>query len=180
MRCKITGSLKRLPVKGACPECGTPGVRLTGKGFVGAHDVRADLGEGPQISITDDGTSHGAPHDAAVKRETEAARERVQQGVKPLGKTRTGESSTVDPVNTTGHGRGPALVRGRNMDARQPTRWNPKTREREVSSIGTMGGNLGRVHLDDPEPRDKGRRTPSQRNNYRKRMRREAAKRKGA
>jgi len=73
---------------------------------------------------------------------------------------------------------GGPLVKGRNMEPVQPTRRNPKTGEREVSSLGTMSGPLGRERIDRTlmDPKDKGRRTPSQRANYRRKMRRLAAK----
>ena len=67
---------------------------------------------------------------------------------------------------------GPALVQGRNMGPAQPKRRNPKTGELEVSGIGTMGGNLGREKLDRmvADQRDKGRFTPSQRRNWRRKQ----------
>lgn len=176
-KCVVTGVQKRRPAAGgACPVCGTRDVPVTGKGFVGAHVVRPDLGEGVRVPETDSGNFVGTPRDAAIRREEDAAADRNREGVKPRGKTRIGESAAPDPVATSQHGRGPALVRGRDTEPVQPRWYNPKTRQYEVSSIGTMGGNLGRLHVDGmilPE-RPKARRTPSQRSNYRAKMRRQA------
>lgn len=73
---------------------------------------------------------------------------------------------------------GAPLVKGRNMAPIQPMRRNKRTGEMETSSIGTMGGSLGRERIDREllDERDKGHRTPSQRANYRRKMRRLAAK----
>lgn len=73
---------------------------------------------------------------------------------------------------------GAPLVKGRNMPPVQPMRRNKATGQLEPSSIGTMGGNIGRERLDREvaDPRPVPHRTPSQRSNYRRKMRRLAAK----
>lgn len=137
VKCKITGTQKRKPnLDGSCPECLTPEVKITGKGFVAAHDVKIDLGQGPQIPITDEGTRVGDPRDAAVRREVESRQDKAQH--KPV------QTSIPDPVETTGHGRAPVLVRGTDMAPVQKMRRNPGTREIEPASRGTMAGPLGR------------------------------------
>lgn len=136
-KCKITGTQKRKPnLDGSCPECLTPEVKTTGKGFVAAHDVKIALGEGPQIPVTDEGTRVGDPRDAAVRRELEARKDKAQH--KPV------QTSLPDPVETTGHGRAPVLVRGTDMAPVQKMRRNPQTRAIEPASRGTMSGPLGR------------------------------------
>lgn len=108
VRCKITGTQKRLPEKGACPECATPDVKLTGKGFVAAHDVKIPLGDGPQIKITDDGSPVGDPRDAAVRREIDGVK--IRTGKQPLPVASMMDAASVH--------RGPTLVRGRSMPTR--------------------------------------------------------------
>lgn len=110
VRCKVNGNAKLEPTDtGACPECLTPDVPTTGKGFVGAHDVKLSLGEGPQVPVTDEGTRVGDPRDAAVRRELDAIEIRKGEVAVPAAEHK-------DPVETTGHGRGPVLVRGRAME----------------------------------------------------------------
>lgn len=67
---------------------------------------------------------------------------------------------------------------GANMRPVQPMRRNPKTKQLEVSSRGTMGGALGpdrpdRSIVGGP---DKGRFTPSQRRNWRRKQQRDGLK----
>lgn len=72
---------------------------------------------------------------------------------------------------------GAPMVKGRNMAPVQPMRRNKATGQLEPSSIGTMGGNVGRERIDRTlVDQPKAHRTPSQRSNYRKKMRRLAAK----
>lgn len=161
IKCKITGKHKRLPTdKGACPECTTPEVKLTGKGFVGAHDVKIHLGDGPQIAITDEGSRVGDPRDAAVRREVEG--NKIRAGVET-----TPRADVPDPVMTTGHGRGPTLVKGRNMPPVQ-------AQTGFAAAAGTMYGPLGRERFDREiiGERPKAHRTASQRSNWRKKQRR--------
>jgi hypothetical protein len=125
VRCKINGNAKLAPGdKGECPECLTPDVPTTGKGFVGAHDVKLSLGEGPQIPVTDEGTRVGDPRDAAVRRELDAVE--VRKGEVPV------PAACTDPVEATGHGRGPVLVRGRAME--------PFAGEMALFPVGTPEG----------------------------------------
>lgn len=145
VKCKINGKHKRAPEKGACPECLTPDVPVTGKGFVGAHDVKADLGEGPQIPVTDAGSHVGDPRDAAVRREVEgrvvaepvtvrydaASRAYVHGNLTPRR-----DASVADPVEARGHGRAPVLVRGRAMAPVQP-------QGGYAAAAGTMAGPIG-------------------------------------
>jgi hypothetical protein len=157
-KCEINGNAKREPNKdGACPECLTPDVPVTKKGFVGAHNVKIDLGDGPQIPVTDEGTRVGDPRDAAVRREIESIK--VKTGARPADK-----DSVADPVITTGHNRGPAMVRGRDMPPVQPQRgW--------AASAGTMYGPIGRERIDPhlvdfPQPK----RTNAQKRKFRARQ----------
>lgn len=109
IKCKINGNSRREPDdKGRCPECLTSGVPTTRKGFVGAHDVKLPLAEGPTVPVTDTGSYIGDPRDAMIRRELEGVYERT--GARKV------EDSAPDPVQTTGHGRAPVLVRGRVME----------------------------------------------------------------
>lgn len=139
-------------IRGVCPECQSV-APLTKKGFIGAHTVRGESTPGPARTAL-----------------TEKQRPAVDKGVtkSPTIGARQGEQM-VD---------GAPLVKGRAMPPVQPMRVNKATGEREVSSIGTMGGNIGRERLDRDcaDPRPVARRTPSQRSNYRAKMRRLAAK----
>jgi hypothetical protein len=138
IRCKITGKHKVQPAdNGSCPQCTTTGVPLTQKGFVGAHNVNVSLGEGPQVPVTDEGSRVGDPRDAAVRREIEGNKIRA-------GKAALPEGGVPDPVFTTGHNRGPATYRGRDMAPVQPQRGF-------AAAAGTMHGATGRVRMDREE-----------------------------
>lgn len=131
VKCKINGTAKRKPSdKGECPECLTPDVPVTQKGFVGAHNVKINLGDGPTIPVTDTGSHVGDPRDAAVRREIEGIK--IKTGARPADK-----DSVADPVFTTGHGRAPVLVRGRDMPPVQPQKGF-------AAAAGTMHGPIGR------------------------------------
>lgn len=159
-KCKITGSNKRRPnADGSCPECATPEVKLTGKGFVASHDIMISLGDGPQIPVTDEGPRVGDPRDAAIRREVEATHIRAGNLPVPMG-------GTPDPVMTTGHGRGPTLVRGRSMAPVQPQRGY-------AAAAGTMAGNLGRERFDREviaDPSRKPKRSKASKRRYRTRQ----------
>lgn len=158
IRCKITGKHKMQPGEnGSCPECTTVGVPLTQKGFVGAHDVKVDLGEGPEIPVTDEGTRVGDPRDAAVRREVDANKVRA-------GKQAMPEGGVADPVITTGHNRGAAMYRGRAMrpmatkvvtypkNEERPEPAAPlDTRTGFAASAGTMYGPTGRERTEREE-----------------------------
>lgn len=153
-KCKITGTAKRKPeADGSCGECGTPDVKTTGKGFVAAHDVKVDLGDGPQIPVTDEGTRVGDPRDAAIRREVEARVSKEPVKVQYVSETRTyahgpaeprKDASASDPVITTGHNRGAAMYRGRAMAPVQPQRGY-------AASAGTMAGPIGRDRTESEE-----------------------------
>jgi hypothetical protein len=156
-KCKINGKAKRLPTdKGACPECTAPAVKLTGKGFVASHPMPLSLGEGPQVPITDEGARVGDPRDAAVRREVESLHQRARGAVPGP------EDSVPDPVVTTGHGRGPVLVRGRNMPPVQP-------QSGYAAAAGTMAGPIGRERFDREcaDPRPRARRSKAAQRRYR-------------
>jgi len=184
VKCKINASHKRLPVagteadgKGQCPECLTPDRKLTGKGFIGAHNVVLDVDTA--IPVTDEGLRVGAPRDAAVKREIEARQMRAGTRDVPQG-------GVADPVMTTGHGRGPTLVRGRETtpavreeadaswaqipaDTQVPWEIDPERREGGTRTV--LDQPLGRERFDRkittvPEP--KKRRTAAERRRYRR------------
>lgn len=134
--CKINGKAKRRPADdGSCPACTLPDVPLTGKGFIATHPMPITLGEGPQIPLTDTGTRIGDPRDAAVRREIDALHNRAQHAPAP--------TAAPDPVQTTGHGRGPVLVRGRAMQPVQPTKGY-------AAAAGTLAGSLGRERSERP------------------------------
>lgn len=160
MNCKITGKLKRKPnPDGSCPECRAPKVKLTGKGFVAAHKVPIDLGEGPQVPLTDEGARVGDPRDAMLRREIMGAKIRAGQEPLPMG-------GVADPVVTTGHGRGPVLVRGRAMDATKIT--GPRERKGDKPVSNTMSGNLGRERFDhEAVQREPAKRTKAAQRRYR-------------
>ncbi len=139
-------------IKGQCPTCQTL-APLTKNGFIGAHNVRNEPTPASP-GLTEKQTP--AIDKGATKASTIGARE---------------GNALMD---------GAPLVKGRDMPPVQPMRKNLATGEIEVSSIGTMGGGLGREHLDrqvaDERPKFKTARTDSMRNNYRKKQRRLAAK----
>lgn len=108
-KCKINGKVKRRPNgNGSCPECTLKNVPLTGKGFIGSHAMPLDLGEGPQVPVTDEGTRVGDPRDAMIRRETEAVKGRAEGAPLP----------TASMTDMAGVLRGPTLVRGRSMPTR--------------------------------------------------------------
>lgn len=167
--------------KGTCPRCLTPGIQLSKKGFIGAHKIKVDVD--PTIPVTDSGQYVGSPRDAAIKREVQGAL--VRAGTLPVPK-----ATALDPVMTTGHGRGPTLVRGRNMEARvvesgvgmapedMPCEPTPE-RDTDEPHSNTMAGNLGRPHFDpvaSSAPVVKSHRTKSSRKNWRRKQRRAASK----
>lgn len=152
VKCKINAKSALLPVpgteadgKGQCPECLTPERKLTGKGFVGAHNVV--LGVDTTIPVTDEGLRVGAPRDAAVKREIEARQMRAGTRALPMG-------GVPEPVFTTGHGRGPVLVKGRDTVPRlreAGLSWAEATDLRQDGSVRmstTLDQPLGRERFD--------------------------------
>lgn len=132
VKCKINSRAQVEPdTDGQCPECLTPDVPVTKKGFVGAHTIKLNLGEGPTVPVTDSGSPIGDPRDAMVRREVEAIH--VKTGTRPADR----DASVAEPVETTGHGRAPVLVRGRDMPPVQPT-------SGYLAAAGTLAGSLGR------------------------------------
>lgn len=166
LKCVIKAANETQPVKdtdrdglkGQCPECSTM-APLTKKGFIGAHTVR----------------NEPTPASPAL---TETTPPVINKGA---------TKADVGPRDGKQRIDGAAMVQGRDMrpfagpvcstPGETP---EPAVDQREGwnASAGTMAGNLGRVHMDSPEPRPKWERklTPSQRNNYRKKQRRQAAK----
>lgn len=143
IKCKINAYAKRRPgPKGECPECLTPDAPTSKKGYVAAHNIKINLGDGPTIPLTDHGNYIGDPRDAATRREIDAIR--TKTGARP-----TDKNAQPDPVMVTGHGRAPALVRGPAMPPTQPT-------SGYQAAAGTMAGPLGRERTE-PEPMHGGR-----------------------
>jgi len=139
-------------IKGVCPECRSV-APLTKKGFIGAHNVRGESTPGPAKTAL-----------------TEKQRPAVDKGAT--------KESTIGARDGAQHIDGAPLVKGRAMAPIQPQRRNQATGQLEISSIGTMGGNIGRERLDREcaDERPKAHRTDSQRSNWRRKQRRLAAK----
>lgn len=160
LKCVVRASNETAPVKdsdrdgikGVCPECRSL-APLTKKGFIGAHNVRGEATPGPaKTALTE--KQRPAVDKGATKEATIGARQGDQM---------------MD---------GAPLVKGRAMAPVQPQTRNKATGQLEISSIGTMGGNIGRERLDREcaDKRPKAHRSNSQRSNYRAKMRRLAAK----
>ncbi len=185
LKCKINAKAHVKPVKGTefegkgtCPECLTPGRKLTSKGFIGAHNVV--IGADSTIPVTDTGAYIGAPRDAAMKREMEGRR--ISAGLESVPHAQESDKASAH--------RGPTLIHGRDMNAVSPSDTSrliepsalssdmAPERDAEKPHSGTMEGNLGRVHFDESiiGKRDKGRRTRTQRRNWQRKQSR-AAKR---
>ena len=172
LKCKINATHKLLPVegseadgKGTCPECLTPERKLTGKGFLGAHNVV--LGVDSTIPATDTGLYDGAPRDAAVKREIEGRK--ISAGLVPVPEAQMRDAAF-------GH-RGPTLVRGRDTTPRQrdpELSWDEPTDLRangEVRKSSTLDQPLGRERFDrmiTDVPAPKRKRSASERRRYRR------------
>lgn len=195
IKCKINARSALLPVpgtesdgKGTCPECLTPDRKLTGKGFVGAHNVVLDVDT--TIPVTDEGARIGAPRDAAVRREIEGRKGGTPALRPPRRDKATGhythpvQDGAGTPVARTedvavAH-RGPTLVRGRDTAPRlrdPELSWDEPTDLRqngEVRKSTTFEQPLGRERFDrkiTDVPAPKRKRTASERRRYRRAQR---------
>lgn len=177
VKCKITGSAKRKPAEdGSCPECTLPGVKLTPKGNIATHNMPLNLGDGPQIPVTDEGTRVGDPRDAAIRREVDAIE--IRTGVTPV--------PVADSADVASVLRGPTLFRGRSMPTRvkEPdgpwaempastqVPWTVDPNRAKGGTQTSLEGNLGRERPDteafahNPKPK----RTDAQKRKFRARQ----------
>lgn len=172
IKCKINASHKTLPVegtasedKGTCPECLTPERKLTGKGFIGAHNVVLDVDT--TIPVTDNGLRVGAPRDAAVKRELEGRQISAQRAEVP----------TAAMQDAAFAHRGPTLVKGRDTAPRlrdPELSWDEPTDLRQDGSVrktSTLDVPLGRERFDKKitdVPPPKRKRTAAERRRFRR------------
>lgn len=154
LKCKIKAKDEMLPVKGSvtedgngvskgtCPECLTPDRKLTGKGFLGAHNVVLDVDT--TIPVTDEGMRIGAPRDSAVKREIEGRR--ISAGLAAVP-----HAARTDAAQAH---RGPTLVKGRDTVPRlreDGLSWDEGTDLRQdgtVRKTSTLDAPLGRERFD--------------------------------
>lgn len=160
LKCAVKARDEIMPVKdtdrdglkGLCPECRSM-APLTKKGLIGAHNVR---------------------------NEPTPAKEGLTETQTPTVNKGATRAATIGARDGNALMDGAPLVKGRSMPPVQPMRKNRATGEMEISSIGTMGGNIGRERLDrecaDERPKPRPHRTPASRNNYRKKQRRQAQK----
>jgi hypothetical protein len=157
VKCKIKFTAKRLPVEGTeadgtgtCPECLSPDIKLTGKGFVGAHNVKVDVDV--TLPITDTGNMVGDPRDAAVRRAVEGRK--IAAGSAPVPTSREYEDDA--PHGMSGGRRGGAFVKGGDLPPIQPQsgyaasagtmalKVAPTPRpDKKASQEGIIGGKFG-------------------------------------
>lgn len=132
---------------GTCPVCQTF-APLTGKGFIGTHTITGEIEPvSPTLSqksvkIVDTGSQHGAPSDAAKKRDAEA------YTVTKTGKGKNKVVTKTPNVPTTTAGQSPIGQRDHGMSdgpAMLPrgTYANGSTPDKTVTTIPMVGGRNG-------------------------------------
>lgn len=145
-KCRVKAKDRRDPVEGSvnaeantgtCPECLTPGIKLSKGGHIGSHSVAVEVD--PTLPIVDTGLPEGDPRDATVRRAVESRR--IAAGIDAMPSAPSAPEGRDERKNRAASSPGPALVRGRNMPPVQP-------QSGFAASAGTMYGAIGRPRMD--------------------------------
>lgn len=96
---------------GTCPECLTPGVKLSKGGHIGAHAVAVEVD--PTLPVVATGTPKGDPRDATVRRAVQARR--IAAGSEAMPVAESAPEGREERVTRTASSPGPAMYRGRAM-----------------------------------------------------------------
>ncbi len=158
--------------------------RGTVKVPVKGQNGRTKLEEAP---ATEANLRKALEHWKTRKPRTDASRTAQSENVSSLvrrleamRKTRKAMTAEESPEGRTRHVlSGPALVQGPNMAPVRPTWRNPKTGEVEPAGARLDGSLTDRLDRTVADERPKAHYTPAQRARYRRKMRKQAAKRQG-